>query len=310
MFDAINNLSSPWNILAWIGFAIFLFILLLILLKLNKVILTRLQKKHSSINFLTFQHVNAVIIVILFIIVTISSFTGFQSAWQTLLGGTAIISAVIAFAAQDILRDILAGIMISIHKPFKVGDRIALEGGVSGIVEEMNIRHVVLQTIDTTRQIIPNSKINSSRIVNLSYNRKELSAEFEFSISYDSDMKLAKSVIEKAIKESKYTIPGNYNDKGKADYAEVHFVRFDASALIIHAIVYFDRSTSQAKVIDDINFRVREALIANNIEIPYNYVNVITNPNEKDAKKSPHKTTHETIKKDVKKTTKNKLNKK
>ena len=289
MIDSINNLATPWNILAWIGCVVFLFLILIFLIKLNQVIFKRLQKKHVDLNLLTFQHLNSVIIVVGFIIIAISSFSGFESVWQTVLGGTAILSAVIAFAAQDVLKDIIAGIMLSIHKPFKVGDRITLEDGESGIVEEMTIRHVVLQTIDTTRHIIPNSKIHSSRIINLSYNRKELSAEFEFSISYDSDIQLAKRVIENAIKESKYSIPGIYDDKGNKIYSEAHFMRFDASALVIHAIVYFDKSTSQADVIDDINVRVRKALMANNIEIPYNYINVIKKSQKKDAKKDQPK---------------------
>ncbi|MBQ8451602.1 MAG: mechanosensitive ion channel [Clostridia bacterium] len=289
MVDAINNLDKPWNIIAWIGCGIFLLIILILLLKLNKVIFKRIQKKHDGFNLLVFQHVNSIVIVIAFIVLTISSFSGFQSVWNTMLGGTAIISAVIAFAAQDVLKDIIAGIMLSIHKPFRIGDRIALENGVSGIVEEMTIRHVVLLTIDTTRQIIPNSKINASRVVNLSYNRQELSIEFEFAVSYDSDMDLAKKVIEDAIKKSKYSIPGIYDEKGKAAYAEAHFLRFDASALIIHAIVYFNNDTPQGKVIDDINVKVREALVSHNIEIPYNYVNVITDPNKKENKKPKKK---------------------
>ena len=50
---------------------------------------------------------------------------------------------------------------------------------------------------------------------------------------------------------------------------------FAESALIMRVTVYYQPTNRTEKVIDDINVRVREALIANNIEIPYNYVNVV-----------------------------------
>ena len=228
------------------------------------------------------QNLASIIIFIGIIILAISSISGIQSVWQTLLGGTAVLSAVLAFIAQDVIKDVLAGIMLSFHHPFVVGDRIALEDGFTGIVEEMTMRHVVICPIDTVRHIVPNSKINTSKIINYSYQRNDRSAEFNFSIGYNSDMVLARNVIKKAIENSKYSIPSIEDKDGKQRYADVYFMNFADSALILHATVYYDNTTASAVLIDDINFRVREALIANNIEIPYNYVNVVSvNPDKK-----------------------------
>ena len=282
--DTINNLESPWNIIAWIGFGFAVLFVAWFLMKLNKLIFRRLGKKHKGANFLFLQHLTSIIIFVGIIVVTISSFSGIESVWQTLLGGTAILSAVIAFIAQDIIKDILAGIMLSIHHPFVVGDRISLEDGSTGIVEEMTMRHVVICPIDTIKHVIPNSKINASKVINYSYQRENRSAEFNFSIGYNSDMTLARNIIKKAIESSKYSIPGLLDKDGKPKYADVYFMKFADSALILHATVYYDNSTPSAVLIDDINFRVREALIANNIEIPYNYVNVVSVDSEKKTK--------------------------
>lgn len=284
--DIINNLESPWNIIAWVGFAISVLFIAWILIKLNNLVFKRLVKKHKGTNLLFLQHLTSIIIFMGIIILVISSFAGFQSLWQTLLGGTAILSAVIAFIAQDIIKDILAGIMLSFHHPFEVGDRISLEDGSTGIVEEMTMRHVVLCPIDTVRYVIPNSKINASKVINYSYHRDNRSAEFNFSIGYTSDMTLARKVIKKAIESSKYSIPGFIDKDGNPKYADVYFMKFADSALILHATVYYDNSTPSAVLIDDINFKVREELLANKIEIPYNYVNVVSVEQEKKTKRT------------------------
>ena len=281
MIDAINYLDSPWNVVAWGGFILGIIILAWLLTRINKLIFKRIQKKHAGLNIIFLQHLISVAIVIGFFILVISSFSGFNSVWQSILGGTAVMSAVIAFAAQDVIRDILAGLMITWHHPFDIGDRIVLEDGKAGIVEDLTLRHVVILGVDTTRYVIPNSKINAMRITNMTFHRGNRSAEFEFSIGYNSDMTLAKTVIKTAIEESEYSMPGIPDKDGNLQYSKIYFMRFAESALILHATVYYENTIPSEVLIDDINVRVREALIKNNIEIPYNYVNVITNPYEK-----------------------------
>lgn len=281
MIDAINYLDSPWNVVAWGGFILGIIILAWLLTRINKLIFKRIQKKHAGLSIIFLQHLISVAIVIGFFILVISSFSGFNSVWQSILGGTAVISAVIAFAAQDVIRDILAGLMITWHHPFDIGDRIVLEDGKAGIVEDLTLRHVVILGVDTTRYVIPNSKINAMRITNMTFHRGNRSAEFEFSIGYNSDMTLAKTVIKTAIEESEYSMPGVPDKDGNLQYSKIYFMRFAESALILHATVYYENTIPSEVLIDDINVRVREALIKNNIEIPYKYVNVITNPYEK-----------------------------
>lgn len=284
--DSINSLNSPWNVIAWVGCVIGVLLVAWLLMKLSNMFFSRLGKKHKGMHVTFLQHLTSIVIVVGIVILAVSAFSGVQSIWQTLLGGTAIVSAVIAFVAQDVIKDILAGIMLSFYRPFVVGDRISLEDGSTGIVEEMTMRHVVICPIDTVRVIIPNSKINAAKVVNYSYHRDNRSAEFNFSIGYDSDMELARNVIKKAIESSKYSIPGLEDKNGKQKYADVYFMKFADSALILHATVYYENSTPSAVLINDINIRVREALIENNIEIPYNYVSVVSVEPEKKAKRT------------------------
>lgn len=275
MAQYINKLDHPWDIFAWIGLIVGIILVAWVLTRINKAAFRRIRRKKSGIYLSFLEHFNSALIVIVFVIIAISSFSGFKSVWQTMLGGTAVISAVLAFAAQDVIKDILAGLMISIHHPFEVGDRIVLDNGTFGIVESMTMRHVVLIGIDTVRHIIPNSKLNSMQLSNFSYHREDRSIQFRFSVGYDSDMAKVKEVIEQAVAESEYSIPALKDESGQPRYAYAYFISLADSALIVHVTVYYKKGVTGETVMDDINTRVRDALIANDIEIPYNYVNVI-----------------------------------
>lgn len=269
-FD-VNMLKSLLIFLAVMAVAvIFAWVLTLI----NGHIFKKIGKKHSGLHLSFFRRIISIFIFVGVIILAISAFDGASSLWKTLLGGTAILSAVLAFAAQDVIKDILAGLMISIHRPFEIGDRISLSDGTAGVVEDMTMRHVVLVSIDTLRVVIPNSKINEMKITNFSYHSGLRSANFKFSIGYDSNVELAKTVIFNAIKESKLTVP-RPNSSGKSDYSPVYFLEFADSALIMTVTVYYTKMYPTEVVKNEINTKVREALINNGIEIPYNYVTVV-----------------------------------
>ena len=275
LLQFINDLPKPWNVLAWIGMVIAVLLICLLLTKLNKLIFKRIQKKNNGLHLLFFQHLISILIVLGFIVLVISSFAGVKSVWTTIFGGTAIVSAVIAFAAQDVIKDVLAGIMISAHHPFELGDRIILEDGTGGIVEDMTLRHVVLRGIEATRYVIPNHVINAMRLSHFSFKTETRSVTFKYSVGYDSDMDKVKAVIDEAVQSSEYSIDGFVDKEGNHRYGKVYFVAFADSALIMQVTVYYLASTPTEYVIDDVNVRVRRALIDNGIEIPYNYVNVV-----------------------------------
>ena len=276
MRDLFNKLAVPWNYVAMAAAVVIVFFIAWILSRINKKVFSRIQKTRSGIHLKFFERLNAVAIAAGCVILCLSVIGGFDSLWKTVLGGTAIISAVLAFAAQDVIKDILAGLMISLHKPFEIGDRIVLEDGTAGIVEDITMRHIVIKGIDTLRIVIPNSKINSMQLTNFSVGSFDRSINFRFSIGYDSDMELAKKVIYDAVKESEYSIPVAKKEGDAPSYSPVYFMSFADSALILTVTVYYGKCFPTEIVTNDINTRVREALIANGIEIPYNYVTVVS----------------------------------
>ncbi len=255
--------------------------LMWVLIRANTALFDRLKRRQGGIHLVFFERVIRSVILIGGSILALSGFGGLGSIWKTFLGGTAIVSAVLAFAAQDIIKDILAGMMISIYKPFEIGNRIELEGGLTGVVKDITMRHVVLATVETQRLVIPNSRLNSMVIKNNSYHTGNRSALFSFHIAYGSDVAWAMEVIRQAVEVSPYSVQGRETADG-ADYGDVYFMEYKDSSLRLQTTVYYNEKVPSEVVISDINLRVNYALRKNGIEIPYQYVNII-NKNSDDV---------------------------
>lgn len=94
---------------------------------------------------------------------------------------------------QESVSQFASGILILINKPFRSGDYIELEN-VSGKVLEIKLMYTTLVTLDNKRVIVPNSHITTSNLIN--YNAEpRRRIDLVFSISYKSDIALAKKVL-------------------------------------------------------------------------------------------------------------------
>jgi len=261
-------------LLILLGIALWLFAAIGIL-KINKKIFARLEKKKG--NSITLQFLQKAIALGIIVVFFVLPMGGEQIA-RSLLGSTAVVAAVVGLAANDVIKNMFAGLEISIYKPFDVGSRIMLDDGTVGIVEKLTLRHVVLKLIDTTRVIIPNSKANSASIINYSYaEHVPRSFDVRYPIGYDSDLDKAKEIIRKTICECPLTLNRDKYTITDPNSKSVYFLEIQESALLLGATVYYPHELRTEVVKDEVNTAVFKALKENKIEIPYNYVNVVMN---------------------------------
>lgn len=246
-----------------------------ILLGVSAKLFSRLHPKKTRLNTQFAEKMFRLLIIFLCIIWIMMSNDYTKSFGQSLFQSTAILAAIAGFAAQSVLSDLICGIILSSTKPFEVGDRIELENGIAGIVKDMTLRHVVIQGIDTQVYTIPNSKVNGQLVRNMSYKTRIRSAEFHFSVSYDTEPEFASAVIRRAIMDSPLSVPGKKGKEGQMEYAGVYFMSFKDSCLDLVTTAYYEPDITTEAFRNDINTRVKKALGANGIEIPYNYLNVM-----------------------------------
>lgn len=86
-----------------------------------------------------------------------------------ILATSGLMALVLGFALQNTLADVLAGVVVGIEAPFRVGDRIQLNGTQEGEVVRVNWRSIRLHTDGDDIAIVPNSVVAKAQIVNRSH---------------------------------------------------------------------------------------------------------------------------------------------
>jgi small-conductance mechanosensitive channel len=103
-----------------------------------------------------------------------------------LLGLLGLVGLAFAFAFQEILENLIAGVFMSIRQPFTEGDEITTDG-LDGIVEDVRLRAVVMRTYDGERVFVPNASVWRNPLINHTAlgNRR---TTIEVGVAYGSDL--------------------------------------------------------------------------------------------------------------------------
>jgi small-conductance mechanosensitive channel len=99
-----------------------------------------------------------VVIVLIGVAIALSQFTGLSKLAASVLASGAIAAAVIGFAARQTLANAIAGIMLAITQPLRVGDWVTFEDEY-GVVEDVRLNFTILRTAADQRVIIPNERL-------------------------------------------------------------------------------------------------------------------------------------------------------
>ena len=170
-------------------------------------------------------------------------------------GGVAI-----GLALQGSLSNFAGGVLILLLKPFVVGDYIIEDtNGKEGTVKEIQIFYTKLSTIDNKTIVIPNGMLTNNSITNATA-KDERQLDLRVSISYDADIRQAKSVIENLLIKDECII------KNEQINVFVHELADNAVVLGIRAWVKNEEYwETRWRLLEEIKLLLDE----NGIEIPY-----------------------------------------
>ena len=109
-------------------------------------------------------------------------------------------SVAIGFAFRDILQNFLAGILLLVTQPFRIGDQI-VAGTHEGTVEDIQTRATFIRTYDGRRVVIPNADLfTDTVVVNTAFEHRRL--EYDVGIGYGDDVERARGVILDAVRST------------------------------------------------------------------------------------------------------------
>ncbi|WP_124979457.1 mechanosensitive ion channel family protein [Nonlabens xiamenensis] len=196
---------------------------------------------------------------------------------HSLLAGAGIISLVAGLASQQALSNIMSGFLIVIFKPFKINDRITFNQTYTGTVEEINLRQVVLRDFENNRIVVPNSVISSNVIVNTNLNDTRICKMIEIGIGYNSDIGRALKLMEEEVLKHPLHIDNRTAADVENNVPEVvsRVTALGNSSITLKVWAYSDNAANGFIMYCDLLRSIKERFDRENIEIPYNYQNII-----------------------------------
>jgi small conductance mechanosensitive channel len=104
------------------------------------------------------------------------------------LASSALIGLVIGFASQRTIGNVVAGILIAISQPLRLGDEVEF-AGTRGVVEEIGMTYTWIRTRDNDRLVVPNEKLASETIRNSTIRSARTLAEASIEVPADLNLR-------------------------------------------------------------------------------------------------------------------------
>ncbi len=243
----------------------------------------RFLKKSSSIiqsdptNYQFFHHFLTAIIYIVGFSMAVYMVPNLRMVASSLLAGAGILAVAVGFASQQALSNIVSGVFIVIFKPFRVNDRLRIRDTLSGVVEDITLRHTVIRNIENRRIIIPNSIISQEVIVNATLNDEKIQKRLNINISYHSDIDKARAIITEEAMKHPLKIDGRNEKqiaKGRPEVL-VRVVDLSEYAVTLRAYIWAATHVDAFAMGCDLLESIKKKFDEEGIEIPYPYRNVI-----------------------------------
>jgi small-conductance mechanosensitive channel len=183
-----------------------------------------------------------------------------------ILAGAGVLGLAVGFGAQNLVRDVISGFFILLEDQVRVGD-VAELNGTGGLVEEINLRTIVMRDLEGTVHIFPHGVITS-----VSNKSKEWTAAvFDMGVAYKEDT-------DKVVEVMKDVASGLRRDPAFSgsitDDIEVFGVDdFADSAVVIKARIK-TKPLKQWDVGREYRRRIKKAFDDRGIEIPFPHMSI------------------------------------
>lgn len=172
----------------------------------------------------------------------------------------------IGFGLQSIFSNFISGVILLMERTLKIGDFIELQGGLSGVVKEINFRSTVLTTNDNIDIIVPNEAFIKNQLINWTHMDAKRRIHVPFGVAYGTP----KEIVQKAGLEAAAALPWTFDDKGERT-PQVWLVKFGEFRLDFELIVWLtdEAVLKPQRVMADYIWEMHSALERHGIQVPH-----------------------------------------
>lgn len=137
-----------------------------------------------------------VAIIVIGVALALSQFTEIKRLATALLASTALLGLIIGFAAQTVLANFVAGVLMAIRQPIRIGDLISIGDEVHGRVADIALTYTSVDKGDGSLLVIPNAKVITEVVENHSSGNRRAPVTAELWLRPDADLAAAREALE------------------------------------------------------------------------------------------------------------------
>ncbi len=217
--------------------------------------------------------------------------------WKIVLTSIGIIGAGIAVALQHFIMNFVGWIMIIFQKPFRIGDRIEVNG-IRGDVFDITLMFTRIRKLTQEDQptgievLIPNETFVVNPLENFTHPTKFIWDKITISITYESDVELAKKVFKKVLQKNlkeelqlaerlaskKRRYIKNYSIDTIKPKIVLSLNDSSIDVSLLYLVLAHDKNKKRTKIINDIILAVSKT---DKIEFAYPHMQLVFDKNEK-----------------------------
>lgn len=252
-------------------------LVILALLKITDFLFSKIMniRKEMSIVFLR-TSVKAVIAFIGLFRIGLE-FQLFRDLSKSILLSSSLLIAVAGFASQRSLEDLVAGIMITIFKPYELEDRITIsEKNISGYIESITLRHTIVRTFTNSRMIIPNSEMNKYTIENAHMIDQRSAGYLDFQMGLGENENKLTNIVQEEVKNHPLTIDSRTKEEieDNVPYCEVYLNQINNDCVNLRAVVWTKSIDDNFKACSDLRKSVYDRMVKEKIRFPIRNVRI------------------------------------
>ncbi|MBA3351337.1 MAG: mechanosensitive ion channel family protein [Blastocatellia bacterium] len=248
--------------LPYIILALLVFVIFYVAAKAIRGVVRRIahkRKRHRNIGVVLGRLMQWLVVFLGLLIALVIALPTFKPAQLVQFLG--ISSVAIGFAFRDVLQNFLAGILLLLNEPFRVGDQIKM-GDLEGTVEEIETRATMIRTYDNRRIVVPNAELFTNSVtVNTAYDKRRL--EYDVGIGYGDDIERARPIILEAAASAKDVVSDPAPEVLVYEYGE------STVNLRVRWWIVPPRRSDALDSRDQVLSAIKSALSSNGIDLPF-----------------------------------------
>ena len=184
-----------------------------------------------------------------------------------IIAGLGLFSVAVALGAQDMFKNIIAGIFILSEKRFQPGDRIRIGNGLHGIVESIGFRSTQVSLLDTSPVFVPNTDLSDLQVTNhqeMSYRRLSWTVNLVYNTSSNQLKEICKEIQEYINSSKDFT-----QNPGQENFVKVTELGSSSIDLTILCYIEVVSYTEFSQIKQDLIFKIMESVKANGSDFAF-----------------------------------------